>query len=213
MAKKTKQERPKQERGKRTRENLLQAAIQSLVENNIYGLRFAQISKIAEVPQPLMDYHFPSLEALTMEMITSQIDRLKMASLEAIQKNQNKPRKMLEAYIRANFELGESDPGFRAVWSMYYHLASVNKPVAEFNHQIRRVGGERLTQLILNIVVSEGRKHSTSQKLALDTATSMQGIIVGFCFVAGGDPSLDFKGLADLAVKASFQVLEANFPS
>lgn len=213
MASKKKQERPKQERGKRTRENLLQAAIQSLVENHLYGLRFAQISKIAEVPQPLMDYHFPSLEALLMEMVTYQIDRLKIASLEAIQKNQNKPRKMLEAYIRANFELGESDPGFRAVWSAYYHLTSVMKTFADFNQTIRRTGGERLSQLVLSIVVSENRKHATSQKLALETATAIQGIITGYCFMAGGETSGDFKGLADLAVKASFQVLEANFPS
>jgi AcrR family transcriptional regulator len=213
MAPKKKQERPKQERGKRTRENLLQAAIQSLVENHLYGLRFAQISKIAEVPQPLMDYHFPSLEALLMEMITHQLDKYKIASIEAIQTYQNKPRKMLEAYIRVTFELSGSDAGFRAVWSSYYHLATVNKNFADFNRAVRRTGNERLVQLVSAVIESEKRRHSTSAKLVQETATAIQGIITGYGFMAAAESNGDFKGLADLAVKASFQVLEANFPS
>jgi AcrR family transcriptional regulator len=213
MASKKKQERPKQERGKRTRENLLQAATQSLVENHLYGLRFAQISKIAEVPQPLMDYHFPSLEALLMEMITHQLDKYKIASLEAIQTHQNKPRKMLDAYIRVTFELSESDAGFRAVWSSYYHLATVNKNFADFNRAVRRTGNERLVQLVSAVIQAEKRRHSTSAKLVQETATAIQGIITGHGFMAAAESSGDFKGLADLAVKASFQVLEANFPS
>jgi AcrR family transcriptional regulator len=213
MAPKKKKERPKQERGKRTRENLLQAAIQSLVENHLYGLRFAQISKIAEVPQPLMDYHFPSLEALLMEMITHQLDKYKIASIEAIQTYQNKPRKMLEAYIRVTFELSGSDAGFRAVWSSYYHLATVNKNFADFNRAVRRTGNERLVQLVSAVIESEKRRHNTSAKLVQETATAIQGIITGYGFMAAAESNGDFKGLADLAVKASFQVLEANFPS
>lgn len=212
MATKKKQERPKQERGKRTRENLLQAAIQSLVENHLYGLRFAQISKIAEVPQPLMDYHFPSLEALLMEMINFQLEKYKLASLEAIQAHQNKPRKMLEAYIRVTFEISQKDAGFRAVWSSYYHLAAVNKNFSDYNRAVRRTGNERLAQLVTSVVESEQRKHSGSHKLVMETATAIQGIITGYGFMAAAESEGDFKGLADLAVKASFQVLEANFP-
>ncbi len=213
MASKKKQERPKQERGKRTRENLLQAAIQSLVESHIYGLRFAQISKIAEVPQPLMDYHFPSLEALLMEMTTYQLEKYKVASLDAIQKYSTKPRKALEAYIRATFELAESDPGFRAVWSSYYHLATVNKNFADFNRAVRKTGNERLSALVSAVVLAEKRKNSGNAKLILETATSVQGIITGYGFMAAAESEGDFKGLADLAARAAFQVLEANFPS
>jgi AcrR family transcriptional regulator len=160
-----------------------------------------------------MDYHFPSLEALLMEMITYQLDKYKIASLEAIQTYQNKPRKMLEAYIRVTFELSGSDAGFRAVWSSYYHLATVNKNFADFNRAVRRTGNERLVQLVSAVIEAEKHRHSTSAKLVQETATAIQGIITGYGFMAAAESSGDFKGLADLAVKASFQVLEANFPS
>ena len=211
MAKK--KTRPKQERGIRTRETLLLAAIQSLLDSNIYGLRFAQISKIAKVPQPLIDYHFPSLEALLTEMVAYQLEKLKTLSVEAIEKNASSPRKALEAYIRVPFELGEKDAGFRAVWSAYYHLTAVNKNFADFNRGVRKLGQERLGMLVAAVVQSEKRKNATSVRLITETATNIQGIITGYGFMAGAETDGGFKNLRDLAVKASFQLLELNFPA
>lgn len=210
MAKKTK--RPKQERGIRTRETLLLAAIQSLEENGIYGLRFAQISKIAGVPQPLIDYHFPSLDALLVEMIGYQLEKFKNLSVEAIESNAAKPRKALEAYIRVVFNLSEGDAGFRAVWSSYYHLTTVNKNFSAFNRGVRQTGSERLAALVSAVVAFEKRKNSGKKNLIHETAICIQGIMTGYGFMAGSETDGDFKTMADLAVKASFQLLELNFP-
>ena len=205
--------RPKQERGLRTRENLLKAAIQSMVENHIYGLRFSQIAKIANVPQPLMDYHFPSLEALLTEMVGYQLERLKIASMDAIEKNAASPRKMLSAYIKAPFEMAAADQGFRAVWSAYYHLATVNKSFADFNKGVRQLGNQRITAMVTAVVAHEKRQDAANAKKIAEVATSIQGIITGFGSMASAESDGPFKPLADLAVKAAFQVLEVNFPA
>src|SRR4051812_2649581 len=96
--KKPKQSRPPQERGRKTREVLLLAAIQSLVESSVFGLRYSQIAKAAKVPQPLLDYHFPSMESLLTEMVSHELEKLKLKSLENIQNFATKPRKALAAY-------------------------------------------------------------------------------------------------------------------
>jgi len=210
MAKK--KSRPKQERGLRTRDALLQAAVQSLVESHIYGLRFAQISKIAKVPQPLIDYHFPSLEALLSEMVGQQLEKLKTLSVEAIEAHASKPRKALEAYIRVVFQVAQADAGFRAVWSAYYHLTTVNKNFAAFNRGVRQMGHQRITALVSAVAQNEKRKNAGSARAANETATCIQGIITGYGFMAAAETDGEFKALADLAVKASFQLLEANFP-
>ncbi len=207
MAKK--KTRPKQERGLRTRETLLLAAIEALTQSHIYGFRFSQVSKIAGVPQPLIDYHFPSLEALLTEMVTHQLEKLKNLSVEAIEANAAKPRKALEAYIRVVFELAGSDAGFRAVWSSYYHLTTVNKNFAAFNRVVRQTGNERLAMLITAVIQTE--KLKGKPRTINDVATCVQGIITGYGFMASAETEGDFKAMADLAVKASFQLLEVNF--
>ena len=204
--------KPGQARGKRTRENLIQVAIQSLCESHVHGLKFSQISKIAQVPQPLVDYHFPSMEALLGEMVAHQLERLKVISEEAITKHPKNPRKALTAYIRAPFDLGQNDQGFRAVWSCYYHLATVNKAFAEFNRGVRIHSDKRLAALLTSIASAENRGERTNRKRIRATATCIQGIMTGFAYIAAAESGGDFKGLGDLAVKAAQQIVDVNFP-
>lgn len=203
--------RPPQERGKRTREAILKAAVQSLADHNIYGLRYAQIAKAAGVPQPLLDYHFPSLEALLGEMIAYELEKLKVFSMEGIESARS-VEKALENYIRAPFDLAAIDRGFRAVWSLYYHLAIVTPTFGDFNRVVRRTGFERIMALVSRILNKRTGKSVEVNKQLQETATSIQGIITGLGFMAGAETGGDFKALADLAVKAAFQILEANFP-
>lgn len=209
MAKKS--TRPRQERGKRTRENIILCTIDALIASNVHGLRFSHIAKLADVPQPLLDYHFPSMEALLMEVTQFQIEKLKLLSLEAIQANASKPRKMLEAYIRSPFELSAKDKGFSVVWSAFYHLANTNKEFADFNAGVIKIGQERIAAMIGAIIQAEKRKNKTS--LIMDTAFCVQGNMSGYCALAASQSQGDLMAASGLAVKASFQLLEANFPA
>ncbi len=210
---KTPVKRAPQERGRKTRELLIQAAIASLVETGVHGLRFSQIAKLAGVPQPLIDYHFPSMEGMLMEMIQHMVEKLKLRSIEAIQANSSKPRKAFEGYIRAPFILGAEERGFLAVFSAYYHLATIDKKFADINRGVRGLGHERHSACIVAILNAEKKSHLTSKhKLISDVATQIQGLTTGYVIVASSESEGNFKTLADLAVKASFQILDTNFP-
>ncbi len=76
-----------------------------MTESNLYSLRFSQIAKRAGVPQALMDYHFPSQEALLRDMVDAELEKFLLAVIEALEKNVKNPRKALEAYIRVCLNL------------------------------------------------------------------------------------------------------------
>lgn len=204
--------RPKQERGNLTRQKLIRAAVDSLSESNVYSLRFSQIAKRAGVPQALMDYHFPSQEALLRDMVDQELEKFLVMVIEAIEKNVAHPRRALDAYIRVVFDLAEKDEGFRAVWSAYYHLTSVSKPFADLNRHVRKLGHERILTLLKAVLQSENRQNRTRGKTLNEVATAIQGLITGYGFMAASETGGDFSALADLAVRAAFQLMEANFP-
>lgn len=197
---------PKQSRGKETRSKILLAAMDSLVEQNVHGLRFAQIAKRAHVVQPLMDYHFPNLESLLMEMVMFQIEQLREASTQAIESNIGNPYRALAAYIRAPFVVTERDARFRAVWSCFYHLAAIHEHFAVLNGSIRSVGRDRILALVKGCVEFENSRQNRkpSAPIAeaefLKVAVGIQGLITGLGFITGTDPKANAAEMADLAV-------------
>ncbi len=203
--------RPNQRRGQNTREKLVLAAVRALSENNIYGFRLSHVAKIAKVPQPLVDYHFESLEALLMAMVLFQLQKLKTLSIEAIEKNSMDPRQALAAYIRVPFELSSTDHGFRAVWSSYYHLAVVSRPFADLNKGVRETGHDRIQMLIQNIIVREARTTKAPRHLTSEVATAIQGLITGCGFMASAETGGNFKLAAEIVVNSANQLIDGHF--
>ena len=196
--------------GKTTRELVVKTAIDCLVESHLHGLRYSQISKMADIPQPLMGYHFPTLESLMMEMVQSELEKLKVLSTQAVEKHTDAPKKALEAYIRVPFELSQKDKGFRAVWSAFYHLAVIQDDFRDLNRTVRTVGRERITNLLTMTLASERRFPSKMSDLT-QLAIAIQGIVTGFAFMAATQTDGDYKQMADLAVKMSFNLIDNSF--
>lgn len=180
---KTVKSRGRQERGLKTYETLVKCAIKILANADMGQLRFSQISKITKIPQPLIDYHFPTLQSLQLAMVQHEFQKILSVSLEAIEKNQKNPRKALEAYISAPFELAKTDREFCAVWTGYYHLVTIHKEIAMFNSAVQTNGRERITNMINSIVVAE-RLQFQKNKTASEIASSIQGIVTGYSFMA-----------------------------
>jgi AcrR family transcriptional regulator len=211
-AQKPTQTRGPQQRGLKTRDAIVLAAIESLIDSNIYGLRFSAVSKLAKIPQPLMDYHFPSLESLILAMTNHAIEKLRNLSVEAIMKDVHIPRKALEGYVRAPFELAAKDKGFRAVWTSYYHLATVNKTFGDFNKTIRQTGTERIANLLLALLNHENRAQAKGALSIPELAASVQGCITGHSITATAETDGDFAGLAKLCNLAISAMIDINFP-
>lgn len=185
---------------------MLDAAVESLIQSNIHGLKYSQIAKSAGVTQALMGYHFPSLDELLFELVQMEIVKLKNISMESVERHMDNPAKALESYIRAPFVLAEKDPGFRAVWSCFYHLATIHPTFSDLNRSIRLMGRERILNLITMVLAKDKSLPKKMDQLG-DLAVSVQGVITGYGFVASCETDGQFKKMADLAVRASFALL------
>ena len=204
--------RPRQKRGVETREALVVAAVEALLQSDVYGLRLSQVAKIAGVPQSLVDYHFREFEELLMAMVLYQLGKLKRASIEAIERNSVDPRKALNAYIYAPFELAKDDRGFCAVWSSYYHLAVLHRSFGDLNRGVRETGHDRIQMLVQNILVRESRITSAPRTKTSEVASGIQGLITGCGFIALAETGGDFLALAEVVVQNANRLIDASFP-
>lgn len=199
--------RAQQLRSQKTRAKLLNAATECLVKYNVAGLRFSQIAKMAKVPQPLMDYHFPSLDFLMNEMVLQQLEKFRAVMVGPMEKYANNPKKALAAYIASPYALIEKDAGFRAVWTLFYHLASNHRGFADLNREVRKLGRERIMALVTMTLATERKKRAVTTQELSDYALQIQGIVIGFGFLAAAESDIDFKKVADASVDAAFKVL------
>jgi AcrR family transcriptional regulator len=209
MAKRETKTRPPQERGTQTRRRLLEITAQTIADEGIHNLRFAHIAKAAQIPQALLGYHFPTMETLLVEVVQLELEKLKSLSVSLVEKNAEQPKKALAAYIRAPFELAKVDPSFRAVFTAFYHLSSVTPAFAEMGLIIRKVGRERIMNLITMVMATEGQLaiKTMSRDRLLELATAVQGIITGHAQMAVSEKNADYQIFSDLAVETSMTIL------
>ena len=200
----------KQARAQVTRSKILKMASRCLVEDGIQSLRYAQIAKRAKVPQALMGYHFPNIDALLIEMVQLELIKLKDLSVERVERNASNPKKALISYIKAPFDLAATDLEFRATWSAFYHLATVNENFAKLNASIRETGRDRIMNLLTMVLATEGYltgNNLMSREKLIELATVVQGIITGLCMISATATKNEFKQIGELAVKSSLQAL------
>lgn len=206
MTKKASVKSPKAKSKLNTHQFLLQTAAKSLVQNGVHGLRYSQIAKMADVPQPLMGYHFPTHDALMMEMIQVEVEKLRHLSTESIEKHSDSPAQALRAYIQTPFLLCKKDAQFRAVWTAFLHLTTVNRSFAELNRQLQSFGKERIRNLITLTLAME-RKLPDSMAQLDSWSTAVQGVVTGMTIMVGTVPEGDFEEMAEQAVHAAMAIL------
>jgi AcrR family transcriptional regulator len=207
---KAKSQRLPQVRSVNTRKKILRMAAKVIATEGMPGLRYANVAKMAKVPQALMGYHFPSLDSLLIEVIGQELEKLKALSTDRVERFAQSPKKALESYIRAPFDLAESDVEFRAVFTGFYHLAAMNPTFSELNASIRKMGRDRILNLVTMVLATEGYllgQRLLSRENLIDMATTVQGIITGLSCMASTEGGNHFKAFADLGVASSFQVL------
>ncbi len=200
-------------RGLKTRQKVLSVAGEIIAKEGVHNLRYSQIAKIAKIPQALLGYHFPNLEVLLMELTQGELEKLKQLSVENTEKSAHNPRKALEAYVRAPFELADKDKVFSSIWTAFYHLSAVNSEFSSLNLRIRSTGRERILNLITMVLATEGQllgKKQISRDELINQSIAIQGIITGLCIMAMSEAHANFSKFADLAVNSCLHQLEIN---
>jgi AcrR family transcriptional regulator len=203
-------QRATQDRAIQTRHLILNVAGKAIADEGIHKVRYSAIAKKAKIPQALMGYHFPNIETLLTDLIYRELEKLKVASVEIVEKHSVHPKKALAEYVRAPFKMGAADPVFRAVWSGFYHLAVVNPEYANMCMAIRKAGRERILSIITMVLATEGmlsvEKKYQPEDLIVQAA-SIQGLMTGLAVIAASEPHRPFKEMGDIAVAGALRVL------
>ena len=200
-----------QQRSLNTKEKLLKVAAKCLVDEGIHSLRFSNIAKKADMPQPLVGYHFPTTESLLMGIFLVEVEKLKTYSIKSIEKHLSEPREALGAYIRSPFEMAKKDRTFRVCWTAFYHLCTISNEFVALNDQIRKTGRERILNLISMVLATEGRflgKKAPSRQELLSISVRIQAIMTGHLIMAATESLLEYDHLAEQAVKTCFALIE-----
>lgn len=190
-----------------TRQKILKVAAKIIADGGAHTLRMTDIAREAKIPVPLLSYHYPTQDALYLELIQGALEQLKVYSIQALEKYPNDPLKALKGYIRAPMEVASKDAVFRSIWMYFYHLSASSKKFEETNAVIRVVGRERILGLVSLIHEKHGNKKH--QMNLLETAYAIQGIMTGYVIMAATEPNSNYDLIADRAVKACLVLLES----
>lgn len=195
-----------QKRTLMTRQKILKVAAKIIAAGGVHTLRMTDVAREAKIPVPLLSYHYPTQDALYLELIQGALEQLKVYSLQVLEKHPNDPVKALRAYIRTPIEVASNDAVFRSIWMYFYHLSASSPKFAEANMLIRVVGRERILGLVSLIHEKQGNKKH--QMNLTELAFCIQGIMTGFVIMAVTEPNANYELIADRAVKACMSLLE-----
>ena len=79
----------KQQRSRETQEKILSAAFKAFAESGYDGASVNKIAESAEVPQPLVVYHFPSKDALWVASVEEALDQFMKRLLPELEAKSN----------------------------------------------------------------------------------------------------------------------------
>jgi AcrR family transcriptional regulator len=79
----------KQQRSRETQEKILSAAFKAFAESGYDGASVNKIAERAEVPQPLVVYHFPSKDALWVASVEEALDQFMKRLLPELEAKSN----------------------------------------------------------------------------------------------------------------------------
>lgn len=127
---------------------ILQAAIRFYSHHGVAETRFSRIAELAGVPRPLVNYYYPTPEALQAAIVGFVLERLKEAALSGIQAKWKSPTAALVGYAESFFNWAEKNRDLVSIWIYFYHLASYNSQFESLNDAIRATGRERIESLL-----------------------------------------------------------------
>jgi TetR/AcrR family transcriptional regulator len=114
-----KQEKParkQQQRSIKTKQKLLDAAIEAFAENGFKGTSTRDIAERAGVHHPLITYHFKNKEELWRAAADRIFSRFNASMSEALQQNLDKcPRTRMASLIRTYVQYAASQPALHKV--------------------------------------------------------------------------------------------------
>lgn len=191
---------------KKGKDRIIEAAVACFIEKGVAQTKISEIAAKAKVHQPLIGYHFPTIEDLHKDVILFVLEGLKKTSTDAISSNESSPKNALEAYIRAPFVWMKKNPGHFSLWMYFYYLATRSSVFRDLNNEIRRIGRERIEKLLYRGIEAQ-LFHLQPGRSVSSTAAAIQGAMTGNSIMAGTEENLTIQQGADLTVAFALSMI------
>ena len=183
--------------GENSRERIIEAAMACFQEQGVALTRAADIAARAGVDQPLINYYFPRIEALHIEVIESVARRIVSYMSERIGKESTGLGGLRE-YVYSYFEFQNREPELFSLWLYFYYLVGRDEESRKKNEQFRRAGRERVSLMLYRLLEEGALQTPTRGGLSVpDIAEQIIGIISGNVLLAATESKVDSRRLAE----------------
>jgi len=183
--------------GENSRQRIIDAAMLCFQERGVAMTRASDIALKAGVDQPLINYYFPRIEALHVEVIDQVARRIVRYMGERTGKESG-GMAVLREYVLSYFEFQSREPELFSLWLYFYYLVGRDLESRKKNEEFRRVGRERVS-LMLYRLLEEGRLVPPARGgLTIpELAEQIIGIISGNVLLAATESRVDSRRLAE----------------
>ncbi len=183
--------------GENSRQRIVDAAMFCFQERGVAMTRSSDIALKAGVDQPLINYYFPRVEALHIEVI-DQVARRIVSYMSERTGKESGGLAVLREYVFSYFEFQRREPELFSLWLYFYYLTGRDEASRNKNEEFRRAGRERVS-LMLYRLLEEGLLPPPSRgELSIpELSEQIIGIISGNVLLAATESKLDSRKLAE----------------
>lgn len=174
------------------RELIVNAALSCFMEKGVNNTRLREVAEFAKIDQPLVNYYFPTMNALYSEVflaVLNHVNDFMLAQME--RKSSSSPLKLLLNYCESYVDWVAKYPGHSSVFLYFYYLTTVEASFLEMNRNIRVTGRDRISRWLYEGIEAREFKLPPGMKVS-EVAWSLQAMISGVCLQAKTEPEPDW---------------------
>jgi AcrR family transcriptional regulator len=160
------------------RERILRAATRLFEKQGMGHTRMSEIAKAAKVENALLRYHFPTLDAIYVEVF-EQVIAERLEFIQARMKDAgDDPLALLKAYVTGYAHWVQERPMNGATSIYYYYLAMVREEYLKLHDERREIARQRISNLIYR-ALEAGRIPAPRGADVADLAYQVQAVVLG----------------------------------
>lgn len=182
-------------RTEKNRKKILKAAYELMCKKGVAQTSINEVAKKSKTSHPLVTYHFPNIDQLYVGVLKEVLEEMREVTIKAVEVNAASPSKMLKDYCEVLFHWAVEHEDKIKLFMYFYYLASVDSQFREMNDSIRKIGRERVENILVKgMAFGDFQKRSPEQTRAL--ATFIQGVVTGNLLMAVSENTLPLKEAA-----------------
>ncbi len=171
------------------------------MKDGVNNTRIRDVADFAKVDQPLVNYYFPSMNALYKEVFLSVLNHINDFMLPRLETQNGNSWQTLKSYCEAYVDWVAKHPGHSSVFLYFYYLTTVDELFLEMNKSIRATGRERISKFIYE-GLEKKEFHLDSDIKVSELSWTIQGLITGMCVQAKTEATTDWTLVKRLLLKS-----------